>query len=407
MSVGLPILLGVVIAATFLGNALSERTRIPDLVYITGMGVLMWRVFGIRPLEAMPASMSAVGIAALAIILFRTGLELDLRRFSRQLGRALLLSLFSFSLAIFLVYTALFVGLDAGGPMAWAIAAALACTSAGLSLPALAKARPSKTLSSLLSMESALTEAIAVILVLVMAGQPKGESMNAAFWLHKILPFLVGGGIAVVTGFLWLWLMRRLDQRRFFYLLTMGWVLLLMGLVEQAGGSGAFAVLVFGLMLANSESILRGLPARLRSGLHAISEDGPTRLAIAESHEQIYFFVRGFFFLNLGILLKWPGSDLRIWLGIVVVAAAVIVAREIAVQLAGWTTGIPGKDRAVLRFASPRGLTTAVLVAILIPSLGSGPWVTVVVAVILISDLWMWLGSAKLSRDKPALGKGD
>jgi hypothetical protein len=33
--------------------------------------------------------------------------------------------------------------------------------------------------------------------------------------------------------------------------------------------------------------------------------------------------------------------------------------------------------------------------------------VTVVVAVILISDLWMWLGSAKLSRDKPALGKGD
>jgi NhaP-type Na+/H+ or K+/H+ antiporter len=122
------------------------------------------------------------------------------------------------------------------------------------------------------------------------------------------------------------------------------------------------------------------------------------RSAITESHSQIYFLILGVFFLYLGILLRWPGADLRIWLSIALAAVALVVGREMAVQLGGWTRHVPGHLRAMLRTSTPRGLTSAVLVAVLIPWLGTGAWVTVAVSVILISNLWMMILSAKLAR---------
>jgi NhaP-type Na+/H+ or K+/H+ antiporter len=400
MSLDFPILLGAVIAATFLSDALFKRTRIPDAVSLTGIGIVLGRALPIEVSGSMRSFMSSFGSLALAVILFQTGLKLDLKRLSHQAGRTILLALFSFAFATFLLYCAFVIGLEFHGPKAWAVAAALACTSGDIILPSLAKAKPGQALSSLLSTEAALSSVLAVIVVLVLTSHGETAVFDAALWEGRGVSFLSGGGIALVMGILWLRLRPRLAQNKFFYLFTLGFVFLLLGVMERSGsGSGAFAVLLFGAILANGDSIVESLPPGLRKYMHMGPAVDSMSAAMGESHDQILFFVRGFFYLFLGLLFEWPGLDLRIWLGIVVAAVAVILAREVSVQLAGWTALIPGHDRALLRLSTPRGLTTAVLVAIVLPWAGSGPWQTMAIAVVLVSNLRLSIGAAKLSRD--------
>lgn len=401
MSGDIMLLFGTVIAVSFLGNALFEKARLPDTVSLIAMGAILGGAFGLGPSESVQGFMASFGKLALAIILLRTGLELDLRRSARHAGRASLLALFAFLIVLFLGYCAFSVGLDLHGRSAWAISAALACMSAGIAMPLLAKSHPGEGLAPILSLESALTEAFSIILVLALSVPGLEEGPGLAFWGRQGLAFLIGGGIGLVLGFLWLWLLGFLARRGFFYLLTLGMVFLLMDLVDRAGGSGVVAVLTLGMTLANGESAIRIFGPTIQARLRPFLGMSGMRSVITESHEQIYFLIRGFFLLYLGTLLAWPGQDLASWLAIVVASVSLIVGRVIAVQLSGWIAGLPGRDRAFLRIATPRGLTTAILIAILLPRVGQGAWVSVSVAVILASNLWMALAAARLARKTP------
>jgi cell volume regulation protein A len=265
----------------------------------------------------------------------------------------------------------------------------------------LAKAFPDSPMRSLLAMESAISEALAVVVVLAMMGLGENESADSAFWGNLGISFLIAGGIALVTGLVWLWLLNRLYNQRFFYLLTIGLVFLLMGVVEFLHGSGVFAVLVFGIILSNGETIFGVITPRLRERLRTLFVDGNVALhpKISESHAEISFFIRCFFFVYLGIVFQWPGADMGIWLTVLIFSVAVIVGREVAVLLAGWTTGIPGRYRAILGNSAPRGLATAVLMAILAPRIQEGSWETLAVFIVLISNIWMTIGIARLSRE--------
>jgi potassium/hydrogen antiporter len=400
VSATLFIIVGGIIALGFFGNLFAERTRIPEILILIAIGMFLGPILHIIPLESVRSVMPIFGPIALTIILFEGGLDLHLGSTVRQAGRATLLALVSFAVAMLLVYYALVLGLQVHGRTVWAMAAALACTSAPIVIPVLARALPNSPVRPLLVVESALSDALAVIVVL-MFQRLEGEALSGARVAEALgHSLLIGGGAAILVGIVWLWLLSRYHERKYFYLMTVGVVFLLMGGVESYHGSGALAVLLFGVILANGESLYGYFGEGLRRRLAGLFGGGKHDLhrRISDSHAEISLLVRSFFFVYLGIIFRWPGTDLNIWLSILLVLVAVIVGREISVQLVGWSTRVPARHRAVLRVMLPRGLATAVLTAMLVDR-GQGAateWEILATFVVIVTNIWMTARLLKL-----------
>jgi len=405
------ILLGSIIALGFLGNLFFEKTRLPGVLLMITIGILLGPVTRVVPPETVRPFMPAFGAIALTIILFEGGLDLNLRHTLRQAGRAVFLGTISFLTAMILVYYALVLGLNAGGRTTLAIAAALACNSAPIVIPILARAAPQSPMRPLLAVESALSDALAVIVVLSFMGYSYGD-ISDSLWvsipsglagqLGKSL--LIGAGAAIIGGLVWLWLLSYLYRQRFFYLMTIGVVFLLMGVVESFHGSGALAVLLFGMVLANGEALLSIFRPKIR--LEISKRLGEAGLGLnprlSESHAEVSLMTRTFFFVYLGMIFQWPGSDFRLWLSILLVIIAIIMAREISVQLTGWITRVSAPNRMLLSAMLPRGLATTVLVVLLVSdSTRTAPaWETLATFVVLATNTWM---SARLIKIRASL----
>ncbi len=407
MEATLLLVLGGIIGVGFAGSIFLEKTRVPDVFLLMAVGVLIGPVLRIVPPETVRPFMPVFGTLALTIILFEGGLNLDLGLALRQAGRAMLLMLLSFTVSACLVYYALHIGLEASGPMAWAVSAAVACTSAPIVIPVLARLAPDSPLRPLLSMESALSDALAVMVVLTIGIKTGGGFSGPVFVGLLGRSVLIGAGAAAVGGLLWLLLLLRLYERPFFYLMTLGFVFLLMGGVIMAGGSGAVAALVFGMVLANGEALYALLHPSLKGAVDSGTGEGRLRLhpRITESHSELSFVTRTFFFVYLGMIVRWPEPDFRMWLTLGLATVAILVGREIAVQLTGWVARIPARERVLLSSMVPRGLATAVLVSMLAsrsPDSASS-WVTLATFLILVSNLHMTLRLVRMHA-RPARG---
>lgn len=406
MSAQLMILLGGIIGIGFLASMLFERTKLPEALFLLGVGITLGPALRMVSVDSVRPLMSSFSSIALTIILFEGALGLDARSSFRQTGRALVLAAFSFGVTIFLVHYALVLGLNASGLGAWALSAALSCTSAHIVVPVANRLISGSPLRSLLSVESSFSDAIAVLTVLVLAGLDAKGADSASFLVSVGYPFLIGGGIALAAGVFWLWLLSRLYSSSAFYLMTVGFVFLLMGTVEAVHGSGAFAVFLFGLVLGNGETLLLPFPTRFRVRLRSLFADGKISLhpRISETHAEFSFLIRSFFFVYLGVAFQWPGSDFRLWLAFVLVLAAVLVGRELAVQLTGWTARIPAPQRNVLGAMIPRGLATVVLSTMIVSYSAemSASFSGLTVFIVMATNLWMAVRLSKIPEFAPA-----
>jgi cell volume regulation protein A len=402
------IVLGGVIALGFLGSLLVERTRIPDVLVLMAAGILLGPVSGIVPPDAVRPFMPFFGTIALTMILLEGGIELDLAHAVRQGARALLLCFLSFGLTALVVYYAIFLGLSVSGSTALAAAAALACTSAPIVIPTVARLVPGSPLRPLLALESAFSDALAVILVLAVldphhAGRLMGPSVAGA--LGKSV--LLGAAGGLLGGLVWLAALTRVSGHPFRYLMTVGFVFLLIGGIERLHGSGAISVLLFGMVLANGGRLIAHFRRTLREEVaeHFRLSDLPLHPEIAQSHAEASFMVRSFFFVYLGVIFRWPGADARMWLTVLLVSVAVVVARELAVQVTAWMTRIAARDRAVLTAMMPRGLATAVLAAMLMTRAPQDQpsWETLAAFIVIVTNVWMTFRIVKI-RHSPAAG---
>lgn len=409
MSGSLLIVLGGIIALGFLGHLFFERSRIPDILLLLGVGTILGPLTGIVPVETVRPFMPGFGAIALTIILFEGGLDLNLQRTITQASKALLLALFSFTFSMFMIYYALTLGFNISGRYGWALSAALACTSAPIVIPLAARIAPSSTMRPLLAVESALSDALAVIVVLTLI-QLQGLALDGSDLLQALgQSLLIGTLVAFLSGLLWLWALSRLYSQKYYYLLTLGFVFLMMGAVEKVHGSGAIAVLIFGIVLANGQTLMNLVGKSWQARLSKLFYGGQIELhpRITESHSEISFLVRTFFFIYLGVIFRWPGHDFRLWLTILLVSVAIIVSREISVQLLGWMGHVSARNRLLLAAMLPRGLATAVLTALLVlanKQLAGSPE-TLAIFVIVVTNIWTTLKALKIRNTADGEGR--
>jgi cell volume regulation protein A len=356
--------IGSVIFIGFFGNLIFTRYRIPDVLILVALGMIigpdvlgtMFHLVTYDTLSGIEQSRDLLLSAALVLILFDGGLNLDVRAVMQSMRLATLTTILTLVLEIFLVAAALHFIMGVDFLLALVVGSIIGGTGEAVVIPIVNKMRIGQKTKAMLIMESVVTDVIVIVVAItLMSLIAVGDFSLMAIARELAVKFLIGGLVGFAAGIAWLFVLQRLQNQPLSYMITVGALFLVAGFVEMSpiGSSSAVAALAFGLAIGNRKFVKRWLTSvtlRLSSDEH-----------IHDFHSEISFFVRTFFYVYLGLLFRFDTFEpIHLAIGIGIIAIIVIVRR--ATSLMAYKIGDLEKSDANALFAMmPRGLAAAVL----------------------------------------------
>lgn len=408
----------------FLAGRLFERTRFPDAPILLVLGLVAGPLNRIavshgggfaglaQALDPDHLRTAAPIIAALALVvlMFDSGMELDFQAFRRSLGSAAVLTMPIFILTVLGVTLVGHFLLGMPPLVACALGLALVNVDQAVSSGVLRNLRMSDELRAVYFVEMALYDllSIPILISLLQIAQGAGSGADPQALFTR---FATMASVSLLVGFAagvpWMYALYGLHGHPNSYMLTFASALGVYGISELLGGSGAFSILIFGLLVGNRVYLLRRFGGMRKAGLE--------HEKVQAFHGEIAFVVRTLFFLYLGAIfwvggdVHWPGNVLGLgtspWILLpasLVLLGAIVLARyaSVRVMAAGRT------ERRLLFPVFGRGLDTAVLATLpfLSASYVAGtayfglfsPWEDLFLDLALILILWTVLVSGVL-----------
>ncbi|MEM0360358.1 MAG: cation:proton antiporter [Candidatus Diapherotrites archaeon] len=369
-------IISLVIGIGYLGTIIFKKTKVSEILILLsvglligpfssylgpqGAGIIPFEVIGAEQLKLFEGFLPFFSAFALTIILFEGGLHLNFFKVIKFLGES-----FAFTLLVFLLSTAfVFIvfwfgsafGVFSFNPLVGLmLGAILGGTSSEIVIPLINKTSANEETKTLLSIESALTDALCVVIAVAIAEIILLQSFNASHIGSKILSaFTIAGFFGLVFGLFWLKILDHLKGKPYEYLLTLGALLFLYSFSVFFGGNGAIAALTFGLVLGNSEDITRMLRLTQRS----------VDSSIKSFQEEVSFLVRTFFFVYLGVLFKLEFLTLPMLALSLVLFVLLIAARYAGATFIKKFKPVFAKDRKLITTMAARGLASAVLISL-------------------------------------------
>jgi cell volume regulation protein A len=385
-------MVGTLLVVAYIANRLSRLTRVPDLVVLLLIGVTLGPVLHwVRP-ATFQGTIDILGTLALILILFAGGAELRLRQAARYAPAALLLMIVSYGLSLGLIALMGRALLHLQWSDCVLLGAALGCTSGTIVIPALEQISTPESVKITLTLESTMSEVIAVLLIGSLLNADVSHSLlfgvAADFSRHIVIALLLG----VVAGAIWSRLWPRIAGHPNANIANLGVVFGVYALTRYAGGSGLLAVLIFGITLAN----LPRTPHMTRQGARLLA-----------FHAELSFLVRSFFFVLLGFVAEFVSR--KYLLPIAGILAALLLARFLAMQTSRWAVRdvTTRRETELLFWMLPRGLVTAVLALAIVSARGEvfAFLPAMAFTVVLVTNLFVVAGavrSAKMSALVPS-----
>ena len=257
----------------------------------------------------------------------------------------------------------------------------MGCTSGAIVIPALQQMVVPEPVKITLTIEAALGEVIAVLIVGSMLNMvpnhPLLTGMAADFSQNIVLAVVLG----VTVGAMWSRLWPLVAGLPYSNILNLGVVLGVFAIARYAGGSGLLGVLIFGITLAN----MPRTPHTTRQGARMVA-----------FHAELSFLVRSFFFVMLGVVAEFVSREYIV--PILGILAALVLARFLAVQLSRWAVrDVTTKQTQLLFWMLPRGLVTAVLALEIVDARGAvfAFLPAMAFTVVLVTNLFIVWGAVK------------
>jgi potassium/hydrogen antiporter len=375
---GLP---AALLVLAFVANRLAKLTRVPDVIVLLLIGVTLGPILRWVNPENFKGAVHILGMLALILILSEGGIELRLRQALRYFPASLWLVVVSFGLSMGLVALISRALLHLQWMDCLLVGAALGSTSGAIVIPALQQIDAPESVKITLTVEAALGEVIAVLVVGSILNMGPSESLLtgiASDFSHNVLAALIVG---VAVGAIWSRIWPLTAAYPYSNILNLGVVLGVYAVARYVGGSGLLAELIFGITLAN----LPRTPHMTRQGARMLA-----------FHAELSFLVRSFFFVMLGIVAEFISRKYII--PILGILAALILARYLAVQLSGWAVrDVTRKQTELLFWMLPRGLVTAVLALEIVDARGAvfAFLPAMAFTVVLVTNLFIVWGAVK------------
>ena len=303
------LVIGAALIAASLFIVLFRRTQVPDVLLLTGVGLLLGPVTATATPEDFGKVGAAASTIALTIILFESGLSFGLASLRRSAATTLALSGAAFAATVAVVAVIATAALGISWPLALATGATLGGTSSAVVIPLVKQLELGELTSTVLLLESALTDVLCIVLAYAFLGAALSGSASAFAIEWSVVSSF---GIAIVVGaaaaMLLLLLVHAVRAIPNAMVVLTASVLITFGIAELLGASGAIASLALGFTLANRDALgITRLPlfARLQR-----FEDAPYLMRFLGD---LVFILKTFFFIFLGISIRFSTWTTLAW----------------------------------------------------------------------------------------------
>lgn len=349
------IFIGALVFCAHLFATLFSRRRIPDVLFLVMIGIIVGPVLG----WVTPDMFGELGMVfaslTLVVILADSGMDmhvLDLKKY--WLG---MVQVTTFSFLLSMVVASVVAHYMAG--MNWIssilLSGMIAGTGASIVIPMVKQMKVSEKTRTVLSLESAISAVLCIVVTLAIL---QGYSMGEVSYLAMVFKLLASLGVAlilgVVGGLLWSGLLGRVRTLKNSMFLTPAFVIILYGIAEWMGYSGAIAALAFGIVLGNVDTLSQ---TWIYKPLQRWITPQPLKDNERSFIKEIVFLVKTFFFVYIGISIPFT-DNISLLYGLAI-AAALFVARFILIAIVGHKN--TRTDRLTVSIMIPKGLAAAVL----------------------------------------------
>jgi cell volume regulation protein A len=382
----------VFLVATFIimigaaSNYLFRRTGIPDMLFLVLLGLIFGPLLGVLKAQDIESLAPFLSVLAVVIILFDGGLGLDIQKAVAQAPRAIVLAVFGFAISAAAV--AIFAKYFLGWPyLAGALLGSMVGGSSSVVVIALVpRLGLSDRCKTTLILESSTTDVLSIvaaiaIIEIMTTGLPPIQALARELTARFTTGLVLGGLISLI----WLNLLPRLEHEPYRYMVTLASIFLTYFASESLGGSGAISALTFGVVLANSESILR----LFRRSTNVIIDESFKTL-----EAEIVFLIKSFFFVYLGLIVAFPTVSSVVLA--LIISVLLLAARSIAVAASTLGNEL-FKEKGRMSIIYGRGLAAAIL-SVLPAQYGlpnAGVYTTFALLVIVFTAVITSLGAAR------------
>ncbi len=385
-------MIGAVLILGYITSQIFERTKFPDVIILMFIGMLLGPILKIVSVTGPISALAPyIGILALIIILFDGGLNLNLFKVLTSLTKAAGFTVTVFSL------TVLFLGFLMHFIFGWTylegllLGAVVGGTSSAIVIPIISKLSMNEDCKVILSLESALTDALCVIVAIALIEIISLGTVNLRNIAGSLASaFSTAGVIAVVFAIFWIGIINKLKQVG--YSITLAVVFILYSIVELVKGNGAIAVLVFALLLSNFNELAKRLKVKGEFTLDT---------TLRAFQVEVSFFVRTFFFIFIGLMFNIDVLNSTVLIMAEIVFVILIIARILGVKALIMTDkNIAPFEKSIISMM-PRGLAAAVLALMPLSAGIRVPYFAeIVFSIIILTNLATTFGVFMIERKK-------
>ena len=364
------LLISLIVVFGYVAEWVFRKFMIPDILFLILLGFIIGSS-GIKLIntEALSRIAPLFTTFTLLFLMFEGALSIDLKSFASGIGTGISIGMFNFFLSSLLV-SVVFLVLLKDIPAAMMLGFSLGGITSAFIIPVLRQLGVNKKLYSIATLESAITDVLAIVLALTMMEIQILHVLDIKNVLSQITSlFAVAGIVGIGGGALWIFLEynSRFIEKDKNYLLTIAYLIILYFITEYLGGNGAIASLFFGMCLANSRTLIFIGRRIIRSKNKAGSEEknDPNDRVISRKEMDFYgeisFFLKTFFFVYIGTLLNVRSFKV-IGLG-TLIAVALMAGRSLTPFVA---RSFNKEDCGLLATLFPRGIAPVAILIIAI-----------------------------------------
>jgi NhaP-type Na+/H+ or K+/H+ antiporter len=357
----LALTIAVIGLLVFLAHVLTiffGRTRIPDVLFLIAIGVCLGPVFDV----ITPAEFGVVGpvftAITLIIILFEAGITIHLAVLRKTLIRTLILTILSFAGTMGAVGALSYYFTDLSLTMSLMLGAMVGSTSPAIIIPLIRQIKVQKETEAVLSLESAISDALSIIVVFAFLEAFKlGEIKFPSVAIHVVESFAVAIAFGLVCAFGWSIALNRMRNLKNAIFTTPAFVFIIFGVVELLGYSGYVAALSFGITLGNIELanftfLKKYLPHE------PISLNDTEKIFFSE----VVFLLKTFFFVYVGLSFQRVDDTWVLYIGGIITVAIYVL--RIFVTRVALSKSTHKADASIIAVMIPKGLAAAALASI-------------------------------------------
>ncbi len=388
---------GALIFLAHFFSALFGRTRIPDVLLLTLLGLIIGPALHL----ITPASFGQVGpvftAITLVLLLFEGGLDMHFDVLRRSLRGTVSLTLVNFGLTLAIVGgCALYLG-HLTILQSAILGAIVGGTSPAVIIPLTLQLGVGRHASATLFLESALSDVLSIIVSLALVDAALIGTVHVGNLFFSLLATLILSTVfGVVSALAWSLLINRVRNLKHTAFTTAAFLFLVYGLVDYLGFSGPVAALSFGVALGNIKLMDGSL--RLFTMAEPMGLNPGERSFLGE----VLFLLRTFFFVYVGLSIELTNRHWLVW---GVIATVLIYLARPAAVLVGADHSLPRTDASRMAALAPKGLAAAALASIPVQrGLPGGALIqSLVYALILFTIVFATL--LVFFQDKTALGR--